>query len=117
MKASAEQEDRKFPPPRSGRNIQAETLGDWGPAEPPHPASRAALAQRLQQETAARELAEALHAKKAAQLEEATKRIGRLEALIVGVHLSRGEELDGACILLDEEAQKIHGCSGGVCPG
>lgn len=116
MKASAEQEDRKFPPPRSGRNIQAETLGDWGPAEPPHPASRAALAQRLQQETAARELAEALHAKKAAQLEEATKRIGRLEALIVGVHLSRGEELDGACILLDEEGQKIHGCAGGPRP-
>lgn len=118
MKASAEQEDRKFPPPRSGRNIQAETLGDWGPAEPPHPASRAALAQRLQQETAARELAEALHAKKAQQLDLLVGELLRLKGLIVGLHLEQGADDPGfatARMELEREAQRIHGCAGGAC--
>lgn len=94
MKASVEQEDTRVPP---------------------HPSSWAALKLTLAQETAARELAEALHAKKAAELETMTRESLRLKALILGVHLSHGDELDGACILLDEEGQKIHGCAGGVC--
>lgn len=110
MKASVEQEDRKFRAPTPGRSTALEAA-----QERPHPASWAALKARLAQETAARELAEALHAKKAQQLEEALKRITRLEALILGAHLSRGEELDGACILLDEEGQRLHGCAGGTC--
>lgn len=111
MKASVEQEDRKFTGPTPGR-ITAMDVAQ----ESPHPASWRALKLQLAQETAARELAEALHAKKGQELEAMIGESLRLKALILGVHISHGDELDGACILLDEEGQRIHGCAGGVCP-
>lgn len=76
MKASAEQEDRKFTGPTPGRITAMDAA-----QESPHPASWRALKLQLAQETAARELAEALHEKKARQLEEALARIARLEEL------------------------------------
>lgn len=72
---------------------------------------------KLRQETMARKLAEQLHKVKHEALELARKRIARIEALVVGVHLSRGDDLDGVCILLDEEGQRIHGCIGKECDG
>lgn len=86
----------------------------------PHPASWAALNAQLAQETAARKLAEALHEKKHAELELARKRIVRLEALVLGVHLEQGEDgtdLDIACMELEAEGQRIHGCIGKECLG
>lgn len=84
-----------------------------------HPVSRRALEEQLEQETAARELAEALHAKKAAELEAMTRESLRLKALILGVHLSQvdveGVALDDACLELEREGQRIHGCAGGAC--
>ena len=81
----------------------------------PHPSSWRALQEQLEQETAGRKLAEALLEKVRGELEAMTRESLRLKALILGVHLSHGEELDGACILLDEEGQRIHGCQGGPC--
>lgn len=98
--------------------IEAEVSGTGSNSSlPPHPASWRAMELKLKQETAARKLAEALHERKHEALEVARKRIARLEALVVGVHLSRGEELDDACILLDKEGQRIHGCIEKECDG
>lgn len=106
----------------------------------PHPSSWRALVEQLEQETAGRKLAEALLEKARKELEEeqkariyhesmaglwsrelegSRKRIVRLEALILGLHLEQGDEgtgLDTACMELEWEGQRIHGCAdSGIC--
>lgn len=120
MKASAEQGDRKFTGPTPGRITAMEAAVDTGsnPALPPHPASWRALNAKLAQETAARELAEALHTKKAQQLDLLVGELLRLKGLIVGLHLEQGPDDPGfvtARMELEREAQRIHGCDGGAC--
>jgi len=54
-------------------------------------------------------------AQQARELEAARKRIARLEALILGLHLEQDDEGTGpdtARLELEWEGQRIHGCAG-----
>lgn len=85
----------------------------------PHPSSWRALQEQLEQETAGRKLAEALLEKVRGELEAMTRESLRLKALILGLHLEQGDEgtgLDTACMELEWEGQRIHGCAdSGIC--